>query len=229
MGAIIKDFLMPRLSRSRQINPQILQGTLRYSVLTPSRSSSRTRQMRTVLAALLACSISMPAPADMDIYKCPDGTFGNTTETHGPAYYEALGCKRLALTTDPVSSSNAQQVTIKRSPDGHFWMSGQINGKAIMFMVDTGATLVSVSDAFGASANLTGGRPIVLTTANGKRIGRVIEDVPVSASIFTVPNVNVAVGLSGLRPHEGLLGQNFLSHFEITMDERQMILRNKKR
>jgi aspartyl protease family protein len=108
-------------------------------------------------------------------------------------------------------------------------MKGQINGKPLMFMVDTGATLVSVSNEFASAANLTGGRPIVVATASGTRVARLIEGVSVTVSIFTVPKVNVSVGLAGLRPDEGLLGQSFLSKFEVTMDDRQMILRNKKR
>jgi hypothetical protein len=72
--------------------------------------------MKTLLSALFAVSISMAASA-MDLYKCPGGTYTNTTEERGPAELEAMGCKRLGLTTDPVSSSDAQQIAIKKSPD----------------------------------------------------------------------------------------------------------------
>lgn len=184
--------------------------------------------MKVLVGALLAALASMSVLA-MDLYKCPGGTYANTTATRGPEELEGMGCTRLSLTSDPVSSSNAHELVVKRSPDGHFWLKGHINGVPLKFMVDTGATSVSVSEEFASLANLRGGRSIVVTTASGKARARLIEGVSVTASIFTVPKVNVSVGLAGLERDEALLGQSFLSMFEVTMDERQMIIRNKKR
>ena len=187
--------------------------------------------MKNIFAAILPFALSTSAVAD--IYKCPDGnghfTYANTSETRGPEELIAKGCQRLGLTTDPVSNTGSQEVVVKRRADGHFWLNGQINGKPVVFIVDTGATLVTVSDEFAASANLKGGYPVVVHTAGGKRLVRVIDDVAVTAAIFTAPEVKVSVGLSGFGPNEALLGQSFLSQFEVTLDDRQMIMRNKKR
>ena len=164
----------------------------------------------------------------MDIYKC-GGQYTNTTETNGPKELEARGCKRLALTTDPISVNGLNEITIKIDKDGHFRLQGRINDKPVVFIVDTGATLVSVSEDFANSANLKGGSQVTMLTANGTRRGRVIDDVSVTAGSFTAPRVKVSIGLSGLGPNEALLGQSFLSQFEITLDDRQMIMRNKKK
>jgi clan AA aspartic protease, TIGR02281 family len=184
--------------------------------------------MKRFFVGVLASVFSLGVAA-IDIYKCSDDRYTNTSPTVSPEMLVARGCKRLALRTDPITTTDAQQIVIPKSADGHFRMNGQINGKPLVFMVDTGATLVSVSEEFARSANLVGGRPVVMRTASGDLVVRVIDDVSVSAGDFTVPFVKVSVGLSGLGPNEALLGQSFLSQFQLTMDDRQLILRNKKK
>ena len=62
-------------------------------------------------------------------------------------------------------------LVIKRSQDGHFYTPGRINGQEAQFMVDTGASLVSVSEAFAPKARLHGGVATTFKTANGDRPG----------------------------------------------------------
>lgn len=181
------------------------------------------------IAASVCVAMAAPLTAFADIYKCPGAIYANTSVDLGPAELEAKGCQRLSLSTDPISTSGDQQITIKISADGHFWVNGMINGRRLKFLVDTGATSVSVSEHFAAAANLLHGRPVRVSTASGEQSARLIDGVAVTASIFTVPQVEVLAGLTGLKPDEGLLGQSFLSNFEVTLDERQMVIRNKKK
>jgi aspartyl protease family protein len=93
--------------------------------------------------------------------------------------------------------------------------------------VDTGATFVGISDDLARRANLQGGAPVQFQTANGVQASRVVEGVNVMAGPLGVPNgVKVAVGTIGLG-NDVLLGQSFLSHFEITMNGKQMVIRNR--
>jgi aspartyl protease family protein len=86
-------------------------------------------------------------------------------------------------------------IVISRSQDGHFYTVGSINGNEAKFMVDAGATLVSVSEAFARKAIIRGGVPTTFRTANGDRLGRVVDEVVVSIRPVTVTNVTVGVGL----------------------------------
>lgn len=116
-------------------------------------------------------------------------------------------------------------LVIERSSDGHFYTLGAVNGQEVKFMVDTGASLVSVSDAFAQQVGLSGGRPTTFNTANGSRTGRVVEGVTIAIGPVRVSNVRVGVGLQMGDDNEALLGQSFLSKFDITMGKNQMVLR----
>ena len=115
-------------------------------------------------------------------------------------------------------------LVIERSSDGHFYTLGTVNGQEVKFMVDTGASLVSVSDAFAQQVGLSGGRPTTFNTANGSRTGRVVEGVTIAIGPVRVSNVRVGVGLQMGDDNEALLGQSFLSKFDITMGKNQMVL-----
>lgn len=49
-------------------------------------------------------------------------------------------------------------VRIERGVDGHFRAKGYVNGQAVTFLVDTGASSVSVTDELAAKAGLEGAR-----------------------------------------------------------------------
>ncbi len=114
---------------------------------------------------------------------------------------------------------------IPRAPDGHFYSPGTINGRAVTFLVDTGASLVSVSEPLAQAAALVGGVPTTFQTANGARPGRVVDGVVVAVGPVRVTNVKVGVGLSLGDDSQALLGQSFLSKFDVTLRQDQMVLR----
>jgi len=116
-------------------------------------------------------------------------------------------------------------LVIQRSTDGHFYTLGSVNGREVQFMVDTGASLVTVSDAFARQAGLRGGTPTTFSTANGQRPGRVVESVKIAIGPISVSHVRVGVGLRLGDDNQALLGQSFLSKFDITMGQNQMVLR----
>jgi aspartyl protease family protein len=117
------------------------------------------------------------------------------------------------------------ELVIPRGRDGHFRVPGLINGHAVVFLVDTGASVVTVSESFAREAGLEGGQPVTFQTANGPLQGRIVRNVPVSASHLEMPRTAVAVGLVGLDSGKALLGQSFLSQFNIEINQRQMVLR----
>jgi len=118
-------------------------------------------------------------------------------------------------------------LVINRSQDGHFYTTGTINAREARFMVDTGATLVGVSETFAQKASLRGGIPTTFKTANGDQPGRIVEGVELAIGPVMVTNVRVGVGLRGSDENDALLGQSFLSKFDITMSKNQMVLRSR--
>jgi len=116
-------------------------------------------------------------------------------------------------------------LVIERARDGHFYVPGRINGQDVVFLVDTGASLVSVSEPMAQRAALHGGTPTTFHTANGVRAGRVVDGVEVAVGPVRVTHVKVGVGLSLGDDTQALLGQSFLSKFDITLRQHQMVLR----
>ena len=128
----------------------------------------------------------------------------------------------------PVVISANGDLVIPRARDGHFYAAGLVNGKPVNFMVDTGASLVTVSEQFAKSAGLAGGTPTRFRTANGDLPGRIISGVPVALGPLGVSSVRVGVGLVGANAGDALLGQSFLSRFDLLMSGEQMVLRPKQ-
>lgn len=116
-------------------------------------------------------------------------------------------------------------LVISRARDGHFYAAGTVNGRAVTFMVDTGASLVSVSEPLAQAASIRGGVPTWFQTANGAHPGRVADGVRVTVGPLSVTNVKVGVGLVMGDDQQALLGQSFLSKFDISMNQKQMVLR----
>ena len=115
---------------------------------------------------------------------------------------------------------------LPRQADGHFRVAGTVNGEPVLFMVDTGASIVSVSEALAQRAGLRGGEPASFNTANGVRTGRIVRAASVSLQGGTrVENLRVGVGLQVGDDSQGLLGQNFLQHFDIQIERERMLLR----
>jgi aspartyl protease family protein len=123
-----------------------------------------------------------------------------------------------------VVSANGDLV-ISRSRDGHFYVPGLVNGEPVRFLVDTGASLVTVGAALANKARLADGHPTTFQTANGSVAGRVVSGVTVAIGPVSVTNVRVGVGLFGLDDEAALLGQSFLSKFDVLLQKDQMVLR----
>ena len=63
------------------------------------------------------------------------------------------------LQPKPVVVTAAGDLVIPKSRDGHFYATGSVGGQPVRFLVDTGATLVVVSETFASAAGLAAGKP----------------------------------------------------------------------
>jgi aspartyl protease family protein len=148
---------------------------------------------------------------------------------HWPAGVLALvgvvffAADRLTRTPTVVHSVPGQVIEIPAARDGHYYLEGAVNGVPLRFMIDTGATYVSVSGKFAAKAGLPEGVKGYFSTANGTVEGRIVKGQVVEAEGFKVSGLSVAVTPLGSR--QGLLGQNFLKRFEVSQSQGVLTLR----
>jgi aspartyl protease family protein len=104
-----------------------------------------------------------------------------------------------------------QALRIRKSLDGHFWVTAKVNGEDVRFLIDSGATTTSLSTATARRADVatTGGMPAVVRTANGLvnvQRGRVER-----LEVGTIRRHDVAVHVSEAFGPMDVLGMNFLS------------------
>jgi aspartyl protease family protein len=108
-----------------------------------------------------------------------------------------------------------QSVALAPDSSGHFITDGMVNGAHVRFMVDTGATFVSIpiSEAARLGIDYQKGQPGYAVLADGRRVAsyRVVLD-SVTIGDVTLFNVEGALSQGTGIP---LLGMSFLSRTEI--------------
>ena len=118
----------------------------------------------------------------------------------------------------------AREIVMTASSGGHFTPAGAINGQAVRFVVDTGATLVSMGkdEALRLNLDLSGARNGVSQTANGPVAVQIVVLDRVRVGEVEINNVG-AVVLPQPLPFI-LLGNSFLSRFQMRRDNDVMRL-----
>lgn len=122
------------------------------------------------------------------------------------------------------SAGGGTKVVLTAGLGGHFLTGGSINGRAVQFMVDTGATTVSMSEADADRIGLKykNGPRHTVGTANGMvGVYSVMLDV-VRLGDVQVYNVEAAV-LPNQMPYI-LLGNSFLTRFQMKRENDQLTL-----
>jgi aspartyl protease family protein len=118
-------------------------------------------------------------------------------------------------------------VSREGSRNGRFYVNGRINGAPARFVVDTGATLVSMgqSDARRLGLDLTKARRGRIRTASGPSMVWLMKLDRVKVGRIELTNVDAAVHEND-RPYM-FLGMSFLRHMEMVYDGRYLRLREK--
>lgn len=128
--------------------------------------------------------------------------------------------------TSVISPQGLAEVTLQRNARGHYVGTLALNGIDVVFLLDTGATVVAVSPEIAKKTGMPQGQPYQVTTANGittayqssihsLKLGDIhLQNLPASI----VPN------LSGT---EILLGMSALKHLEFAQQANQLQLRQR--
>ena len=103
------------------------------------------------------------------------------------------------------------EVRIRKGEDGHFSVDAKVNGKDVEFLVDSGATITTVSGETAERIGLEaqGLLPVVVSTANGT--ARAWRSRAETLSVGGIRRDDLAMHISGPRSDMNLLGMNFLS------------------
>jgi aspartyl protease family protein len=145
-------------------------------------------------------------------------------ESGGKRYTLRVGEAPSSVGAGDAGGPSGRKIVLNAGTGGHFMSDGAINGKPAYFMVDTGASVVSLGsgDAERLGIDYKSGQPVRLSTANGTSMGWRILLASVRIGDVEVSNVDAVVGQAPM-PYI-LLGNSFLTRFQMRRDNDQMVL-----
>ncbi len=122
-----------------------------------------------------------------------------------------------------IQQNNQEKIIIKAANDGHYYLRATINQQNILFLIDTGATNISLStnDAKKIGINLQKLKfNKIYQTANGQSFGAniILNEIIIANKVFS--NINASVNQGN--EYQSLLGISFLKQlkkYEFQKDE----------
>jgi aspartyl protease family protein len=133
------------------------------------------------------------------------------------AYFSGMLDERYNPNQEPLSmrTESGISVQLKQNRMGHYVTSGEINGQEVTFLLDTGATNVSIGAALGDALGLQPGKRYTALTANGTV--QVAQTTIRELKIGDITLYNVDANLNpGMRSDKILLGMSALKQLEWT-------------
>jgi aspartyl protease family protein len=123
-----------------------------------------------------------------------------------------------------MTASRGSKIVLTAGTGGHFLTSGAINGRPTQFLVDTGATSVSMSvqEAERLGIDYKKGQLGRSSTANGTVTTYLVKLASVRIGDVEVYDIDGNVVPAGM-PYI-LLGNSFLTRFQMRRDNDQMVL-----
>ena len=122
------------------------------------------------------------------------------------------------------AAGRGSRIVMSADSGGHFFTPGAINGRMVQFMVDTGATSIAMGapDAERIGLDYRSGRPGSSSTANGSVTTWTLKLHSVRIGDVEVHDVQASV-LPARMPFV-LLGNSFLTRFQMKRENDQMVL-----
>jgi aspartyl protease family protein len=121
-------------------------------------------------------------------------------------------------------SQNSIEVMLERNKYGHYMVTGSVNQREVLFLIDTGATVVAVPGEIQQELGLISGSIHYSHTANGraKAYATVIDSLQIGD--ITLSNVKASI-IPNMQGREILLGMSVLKQLEFTQKGNQLTLR----
>ena len=129
----------------------------------------------------------------------------------------------------PQSAGTGQTVQVAPDGGGMYFISGTVNGYAVNFLVDTGASMVAMNKhtarRLGINYHLDGSEGVT-QTASGMAKAYFLKLAKVTVGDINLTDVDGAV-IDGEQPTEVLLGSSFLGRLDMKREGRLLILQKK--
>ncbi len=162
--------------------------------------------------------------ADGTVYKCKNDQ-GDLIYQETPCRKDVRAISSWQVTTEPAGQDNEPDkslggvLVIKQSGNGHYFLDGTVNGKALTFVVDTGASSVALPREVAMSAQIYCKEKILMQTANGTASACTTIIPQLKFGPFMIRNAPATISPNLSQP---LLGMSVLRQFRIEQDNGEM-------
>jgi aspartyl protease family protein len=113
-----------------------------------------------------------------------------------------------------MTAEGIREIVLKRNRQGHYVARGTINDQTVDFLLDTGATVVSIPEIHAKKLGLRRGQPTQVNTANG-----IITTYATTLDEVSLGEIRLNNVRANINPHmKGnhiLLGMSFLKKLEL--------------
>ena len=123
-----------------------------------------------------------------------------------------------------MNTDGIPEVVLQRNRYGHYVATGIINGEAVEFMLDTGATDVAIPGELAKKLNLKPGSEVRVSTANGIVTARMTRLDQVELGAISLNNIKATIN-PFMDEDEVLLGMSFLKQLEMIQRGETLTLR----
>ncbi len=145
---------------------------------------------------------------------------------------ELLERARVGATEPQQSETSAPATEVAGIPllrsGNHFLVDASLGSQQARLLIDTGASLTMLTPATlkrrGVAAQATG-RTGIFNTANGRISAPIYRLDSLSVGDWQISNLDVGVLELDDPQFDGLLGMNFLGHFQFFIDQNEALLR----
>lgn len=125
-------------------------------------------------------------------------------------------------TVETTFDQRTKTVVLRRNPQGHYRVTGRINGMDVTMLVDTGATTVALPYDLAMQLGLSLGPRLMSSTANGDTEAYQTHLNRVQVGDISVHNVRAMI-LPNMRG-DVLLGMTFLRELSFTQRGKSLLL-----
>ena len=125
------------------------------------------------------------------------------------------------------NGDGSDKIILTADVQGHFLTTGNINGTSVRFLVDTGASMISLgaTDARRIGLDFNRGQKALTNTANGQAVVSKVQLDTVRISGVTLHNVDALIHQTDMPV--ALLGMSFLNRMEMQRDGSTMTLKKR--
>lgn len=147
------------------------------------------------------------------IYKCKSAS--------GALLYQEKPCAEDNKSLSSWGSASGAPFVMKQAENGHYFVDGTVNNHKLNFVIDTGASLISLPQKFANTAGLQCQRASMSRTANGISHTCTTTIQTLQFGNFTLKNVEAMIAPNLDQP---LMGMNVLRQFKVEQNSGEMRL-----